>query len=71
MQVNDIIFFQCFQDDIFVGCKIIIICDVVELYFKFGDVLCVGCYEDDGYFCIIVVIVILMVMFDMLIEQYV
>lgn len=54
-----------------VGCKIIIICDEFELYFKMGDVFCVGCFEDDGYFCMIEVIVILIVMLDMLIEKYV
>lgn len=35
-----------------------------------GDVFCVGCFEDDGYFCMIEVIVILIVMLDMLMEKH-
>lgn len=54
-----------------VGRKIIIIRDEFESYFKTGDVFRVGRFEDDGYFCTIEVIVILIVTLDTLIEKYV
>ena len=53
MQANDITFFQRFQDDILAGRKTITIRDAAESHFKPGDVLRVGRYEDDGYFCTI------------------
>ena len=53
MQPNDITFFQRFQDDILAGRKTITIRDAAESHFKMGDVLRVGRYEDDGYFCTI------------------
>jgi len=53
MQPNDITFFQRFQDDILAGRKTITIRDESEAHFKAGDVLRVGRYEDDGYFCTI------------------
>ncbi|BBT92133.1 N(4)-acetylcytidine aminohydrolase [Enterobacter mori] len=53
MQPNDITFFQRFQDDILAGRKTITIRDESESHFKKGDVLRVGRYEDDGYFCTI------------------
>lgn len=56
MQANDITFFQRFQDDILSGCKTITIRNAAESHFKVGDVLCVGRYEDDGYFCTISVV---------------
>ncbi|HDK6434172.1 TPA: N(4)-acetylcytidine aminohydrolase [Klebsiella pneumoniae] len=55
MQANDITFFQRFQDDILAGRKTITIRDAAESHFKPGDVLRVGRYEDDGYFCTIAV----------------
>lgn len=51
MQANDITFFQRFQEDILAGRKTITIRDAAESHFKPGDVLRVGRYEDDGYFC--------------------
>ncbi len=53
MQPNDITFFQRFQDDILAGRKTITIRDESESHFKTGDILRVGRYEDDGYFCTI------------------
>ena len=53
MQPNDITFFQRFQDDILAGRKTITIRDAAESHFKTGDVLRVGRFEDDGYFCTI------------------
>ena len=53
MQPNDITFFQRFQDDILAGRKTITIRDAAESHFKTGDILRVGRYEDDGYFCTI------------------
>ncbi|WP_323112515.1 N(4)-acetylcytidine aminohydrolase [Klebsiella quasipneumoniae] len=55
MQANDITFFQRFQNDILAGRKTITIRDAAESHFKVGDVLRVGRYEDDGYFCTIAV----------------
>lgn len=57
MQANDITFFQRFQNDILAGRKTITIRDAAESHFKVGDVLRVGRYEDDGYFCTIAVTV--------------
>lgn len=53
MQPNDITFFQRFQDDILAGRKTITIRDASESHFRAGDILRVGRYEDDGYFCTI------------------
>ena len=47
------LFFQRFQDDILAGRKTITIRDESESHFKTGDVLRVGRFEDDGYFCTI------------------
>lgn len=51
MAPNDITFFQRFQEDILAGRKTITIRDASESHFKTGDVLRVGRFEDDGYFC--------------------
>jgi len=56
MQQNDITFFQRFQDDILAGRKTITIRDAAESHFKVGDILRVGRYEDNGYFCTIRVV---------------
>lgn len=45
--------FQRFQNDILAGRKTITIRDASESHFKAGDVLRVGRFEDDGYFCTI------------------
>ncbi|EIW9477537.1 MULTISPECIES: N(4)-acetylcytidine aminohydrolase [Klebsiella] len=70
MQANDITFFQRFQDDILAGRKTITIRDVAESHFKPGDVLRVGRYEDDGYFCTIAVTATSTVTLDTLTEQH-
>lgn len=51
--MNDITFFQRFESDILAGRKTITIRDESEAHFKEGQVLRVGRYEDDGYFCTI------------------
>ncbi|MCL5499782.1 N(4)-acetylcytidine aminohydrolase [Escherichia coli] len=56
MQPNDITFFQRFQDDILAGRKTITIRNESESHFRVGDILRVGRYEDDVYFCTIEVI---------------
>jgi len=52
-EMNDITFFQRFERDILAGRKTITIRDESEAHFKEGQVLRVGRYEDDGYFCTI------------------
>ncbi|EPT3116308.1 N(4)-acetylcytidine aminohydrolase [Klebsiella michiganensis] len=70
MQPNDITFFQRFQDDILAGRKTITIRDAAESHFKAGDVLRVGRYEDDGYFCTIRVVATSTVTLDTLSELH-
>ena len=70
MQPNDITFFQRFQDDILAGRKTITIRDAAESHFKTGDVLRVGRYEDDGYFCTIRVVATSTVTLDTLSEPH-
>ena len=70
MQPNDITFFQRFQDDILAGRKTITIRDAAESHFKMGDVLRVGRYEDDGYFCTIRVVAPATVTLDTLTELH-
>lgn len=70
MQPNDITFFQRFQDDILAGRKTITIRDAAESLFKTGDVLRVGRYEDDGYFCTIRVVATSTVTLDTLTELH-
>ncbi|MCZ4674707.1 N(4)-acetylcytidine aminohydrolase [Citrobacter sedlakii] len=70
MQSNDITFFQRFQDDILAGRKTITIRDASEAHFKAGDVLRVGRYEDDGYFCTINVVGMSTVTLDTLTEEH-
>lgn len=70
MQPNDITFFQRFQDDILAGCKTITIRDESESHFKTGDVLRVGRFEDDGYFCTIEVTATSTVTLDTLTEKH-
>lgn len=70
MAPNDITFFQRFQDDILAGRKTITIRDASESHFKAGDVLRVGRYEDDGYFCTLQVIATSEVTLDTLTEQH-
>ncbi|MDR6616180.1 hypothetical protein SB6415_04079 [Klebsiella pasteurii] len=70
MQPNNITFFQRFQDDILAGRKTITLRDAAESHFKAGDVLRVGRYEDDGYFCTIRVVATSTVTLDMLSERH-
>ena len=70
MQPNTITFFQRFQDDILAGRKTITIRDAAESHFKAGDVLRVGRYEDDGYFCTIRVVATSTVTLDTLNERH-
>ena len=70
MQANDITFFQRFQDDILAGRKTITLRDAAESHFKAGDVLRVGRYEDDGYFCTIRVVATSTVTLDTLNERH-
>ena len=70
MQPNNITFFQRFQDDILAGRKTITIRDATESHFKTGDVLRVGRYEDDGYFCTIRVVATSTVTLDTLNERH-
>ena len=70
MQPNDITFFQRFQDDILAGLKTITLRDAAESHFKTGDVLRVGRYEDDGYFCTIRVVATSTVTLDTLSELH-
>ena len=70
MQPNDITFFQRFQDDILAGRKTITIRDESESHVKTGDVLRVGRFEDDGYFCTIEVTATSTVRLDTLTEKH-
>ncbi|MGS0181851.1 N(4)-acetylcytidine aminohydrolase [Escherichia coli] len=70
MQPNDITFFQRFQDDILAGRKTSTIRDESESHFKTGDVLRVGRFEDDGYFCTIEVTATSTVTLDTLTEKH-
>ena len=70
MQPNNITFFQRFQDDILAGRKTITLRDAAESHFKTGDVLRVGRYEDDGYFCTIRVVATSTVTLDTLNERH-
>ncbi len=70
MQPNDITFFTRFQEDILAGRKTITIRDESESHFKAGDILRVGRYEDDGYFCTIEVVGTSTVTLDTLNEKH-
>jgi uncharacterized protein YqfB (UPF0267 family) len=70
MAPNDITFFQRFQEDILAGRKTITIRDASESHFKTGDVLRVGRFEDDGYFCTIKVTATSEVTLDSLTEKH-
>lgn len=70
MQHNDITFFRRFQDDILAGRKTITLRDDAESHFKAGDILRVGRYEDDGYFCTIEVLATSRITLDTLTEWH-
>ena len=68
--MNDITFYQCFEADILAGRKTITIRDKSESYFKAGDILHVGRFEDNQYFCTIEVLSVLPITLDELTEQH-
>lgn len=70
MAPNDITFFQRFQEDILAGRKTITLRDASESHFKAGDVLRVGRFEDDGYFCMIRVTATSQISLDTLTQQH-
>ncbi|WP_425271848.1 N(4)-acetylcytidine aminohydrolase [Rodentibacter mrazii] len=70
MQPNDITFYQRFEADIFAGRKTITIRDKSESHFKTGDILRVGRFEDNQYFCTIEVLSVLSITLDKLIGQH-
>ncbi len=64
------LFFNVSGDDILAGRKTITIRDESESHFKTGDVLRVGRFEDDGYFCTIEVTATSTVTLDTLTEKH-
>ena len=68
--MNDITFYQRFEADILAGRKTITIRDQSESHFKAGDILRVGRFEDNQYFCTIKVLTVLPIMLDNLTEQH-
>ena len=70
MQSNDITFYQRFEADILAGRKTITIRDKSESHFKVGDILRVGRFEDNQYFCTIEVLSVWPITLDKLTEQH-
>ena len=68
--MNDITFYQRFEADILAGRKTITIRDKSESHFKVGDILRVGRFEDNQYFCTIKVLSVESIMLDNLTEQH-
>ena len=68
--MNDITFYQRFEADILAGRKTITIRDKAESHFKAGDILRVGRFEDNQYFCTIEVLSVSPITLDELTEQY-
>ena len=68
--MNDITFYQRFEADILAGRKTITIRDKSESHFKTGDILRVGRFEDNQYFCTIEVLSISPITLDELAEQH-
>lgn len=68
--MNDITFYQRFETDILAGRKTITIRDKSESHFKAGDILRVGRFEDNQYFCNIEVLSVSPIMLDNLTEQH-
>lgn len=68
--MNDITFYQRFEADILAGRKTITIRDKSESHFKAGDILRVGCFEDNQYFCTIEVLSVSPITLDELTEQH-
>lgn len=70
MQPNDITFYQRFEVDILAGRKTITIRDKSESHFKVGDILRVGRFEDNQYFCTIEVLSVSPITLNELTEQH-
>ena len=68
--MNDITFYQRFETDILAGRKTITIRDKSESHFKVGDILRVGRFEDDQYFCTIEVLSVSPITLDELTELH-
>ena len=68
--MNDITFYQRFEADILTGRKTITIRDKSESHFKAGDILRVGRFEDNQYFCTIEVLGVSPITLDELTEQH-
>lgn len=68
--MNDITFYQRFEGDILAGRKTITIRDKSESHFKAGDILRVGRFEDNQYFCSIEVLSVSPITLDELTEQH-
>ena len=68
--MNDITFYQRFEVDILAGRKTITIRDKSESHFKACDILRVGRFEDDQYFCTIEVLSVSPITLDELTEQH-
>ena len=68
--MNDITFYQRFEADILAGRKTITIRDKSESHFKTGDILRVGRFEDNQYFCTIEVLSVSTITLDELTEQH-
>ena len=68
--MNDITFYQRFEADIINGKKTITIRDNSESHFKAGDILRVGRFEDNQYFCTIEVLSVSPITLDELTEQH-
>ena len=68
--MNDITFYQRFEVDILARRKTITIRDESESHFEAGDILCVGRFEDNQYFCTIEVLSVSPITLDELTEQH-
>ena len=68
--MNDITFYQRFEADIFAGRKTITIRDKSESHFNAGDILRVGRFEDNQYFCTIEVLSVSPITLDELTELH-
>lgn len=68
--MNEITFFQRFEDDILAGRKTITLRDESESHFHPGQHLRVGRYEDDVYFCTIEVKSVEPVMLSALTQEH-
>ena len=68
--MNDITFYQRFEADILARRKTITIRDKSESHFKAGNILRVGRFEDNQYFCTIEVLSVSPITLDELTEQH-